>query len=125
MARRPGKRRGKLQTIRRADQPHAADAEKERHQGASLWPGVGTVLATAGEGPPGPGLSLIGSTIPMTRTRRRLLVMVALLLSGGGLLLFAFARLTEEEPNYTLIEKGLYMGGDVPKPPPGTKAVLN
>jgi hypothetical protein len=47
------------------------------------------------------------------------------MLVGGGALLFTFARLTEEEPNYTLIEKGLYLGGDVPKPPPRTKAVLN
>ncbi len=27
--------------------------------------------------------------------------------------------------NYTLIEEGLYMGGDVNEPPPGTTAVLN
>jgi hypothetical protein len=27
--------------------------------------------------------------------------------------------------NYSLIEDGLYMGGAVPEPPPGTQAVLN
>src|SRR5207247_779049 len=27
--------------------------------------------------------------------------------------------------NYALIEEGLYMGGDVAEPPPGTRAVLN
>ena len=61
----------------------------------------------------------------MTRARRKLLVIAMLILVGGAGIMFAFARLTEEEPNYTLIEKGLYLGGDVPKPPPRTKAVLN
>ena len=61
----------------------------------------------------------------MTRTRRKLLVTAMLILVGGAGLMCVFARMTEEEPNCTLIEKGLYLGGDVPKPPPGTKAVLN
>jgi Dual specificity phosphatase, catalytic domain len=34
-------------------------------------------------------------------------------------------RLTREEPNYSRIEDGLYLGGSVPEPPPGTRAVLN
>src|SRR5262249_19299757 len=34
-------------------------------------------------------------------------------------------RWTREEPNYTLIVPGLYMGGYVPSPLPGTTAVLN
>ena len=34
-------------------------------------------------------------------------------------------RLTKEEPNYTRIEDGLYLGGRVPEPPPGAQAVLN
>jgi hypothetical protein len=33
--------------------------------------------------------------------------------------------LTREGPNYSLIEEGLYMGGDVSRPPRGTRAVLN
>jgi hypothetical protein len=33
--------------------------------------------------------------------------------------------LTREPPNYARIEDGLYMGGRVPEPPPGTQAVLN
>jgi protein-tyrosine phosphatase len=28
-------------------------------------------------------------------------------------------------PNYTKVEEGLYLGGRVPEPPPGTQAVLN
>jgi hypothetical protein len=34
-------------------------------------------------------------------------------------------RLTREPPNYSRIEDGLYLGGYVAKPPPGTRAVLN
>ncbi len=34
-------------------------------------------------------------------------------------------RLTREPPNYSQIEDGLYLGGYVPEPPPGTQAVLN
>jgi len=35
------------------------------------------------------------------------------------------AKRVDEDPNYTLIEDGLYMGGVVRRPPPGTRAVLN
>lgn len=38
---------------------------------------------------------------------------------------FATERLDREPDNYSLIEDGLYMGGRVQKPPPGTKVVLN
>ena len=34
-------------------------------------------------------------------------------------------RLTREPPNYSRIEDGLYLGGYVAEPPPGTRAVLN
>lgn len=34
-------------------------------------------------------------------------------------------RLTRHADNFTLIEPGLYMGGDVQAPPPGARAVLN
>ena len=34
-------------------------------------------------------------------------------------------RLTREPPNYSRIEDGLYLGGYVAQPPPGTRAVLN
>jgi hypothetical protein len=42
-----------------------------------------------------------------------------------GLLWWALARLDSHEPNFTRIEEGLYLGGSVPEPPPGTRAVLN
>src|SRR5262249_46821559 len=34
-------------------------------------------------------------------------------------------RHTREPPNYSQIENGLYLGGYVAEPPPGTRAVLN
>ena len=34
-------------------------------------------------------------------------------------------RLTREPPNYSQVEDGLWLGGYVPEPPPGTRAVLN
>jgi protein-tyrosine phosphatase len=34
-------------------------------------------------------------------------------------------RLTREPPNYSQIEDGLWLGGRVAQPPPGTDAVLN
>jgi hypothetical protein len=55
--------------------------------------------------------------------RRKILAI--LLLGCIGLFCFGLARLFREEENYTLIEEGLYMGGDVKRPPPGTRAVLN
>jgi hypothetical protein len=37
----------------------------------------------------------------------------------------AVDRLTREPPNYSRIERGLYLGGYVAEPPRGTRAVLN
>jgi hypothetical protein len=37
----------------------------------------------------------------------------------------AVDRLTREPPNYSKVEDGLYLGGYVHQPPPGTRAVLN
>ena len=42
-----------------------------------------------------------------------------------ALLVFVELSLTGERPNYSQILDGLYMGGYVKAPPPGTKAVLN
>jgi protein-tyrosine phosphatase len=39
--------------------------------------------------------------------------------------IFVSGWLTDEEPNYSLIEEGLYLGGSVDRPPRGTRAVLN
>jgi Dual specificity phosphatase, catalytic domain len=59
-------------------------------------------------------------------TFRRRLLLVGTLLGITGLILLVLAQLTpREEENYSLIEDGLYMGGDVDAPPPGTRAVLN
>ena len=38
---------------------------------------------------------------------------------------FLVDRLTREPPNYAEVEPGLWLGGYVPEPPPGTRAVLN
>jgi protein-tyrosine phosphatase len=43
----------------------------------------------------------------------------------AGLLVAVEVSLTGERPNYTLIRAGLYQGGYLKAPPPGTKAVLN
>jgi protein-tyrosine phosphatase len=58
--------------------------------------------------------------------------LVALLATMFLAALLAFApplgRAAEDPgdfPNYSLVEKGLYIGGFVNKPPPGTQAVLN
>jgi hypothetical protein len=42
-----------------------------------------------------------------------------------ALLVFVELSFTGERPNYSQIRDGLYMGGYVKTPPPGTKAVLN
>jgi len=66
----------------------------------------------------------------MKITRRRLLglLLIAAVLSclGGVLILSWIAwSMNEGSKNYTLIEDGLYMGGDEKAPPSGTTAVLN
>jgi Dual specificity phosphatase, catalytic domain len=42
-----------------------------------------------------------------------------------GIVLLAAERLSREPPNFSRIENGLWMGGRVAEPPPGTQAVLN
>jgi hypothetical protein len=44
---------------------------------------------------------------------------------GTWVTLLAIEQAYREPVNYTRIEKGLYLGGFVKEPPPGTKAVLN
>jgi hypothetical protein len=58
---------------------------------------------------------------------RRRAVLLGLLLACVGLWASfkLLAKLYEEEPNYTLIEEGIYVGGFVSKPPPGTQFILN
>jgi protein-tyrosine phosphatase len=53
-----------------------------------------------------------------------LLGVVALVATVTGARL-AIDHLTREEPNYSKIEDGLFMGGYVAKPPPDVQAVLN
>jgi hypothetical protein len=60
---------------------------------------------------------------------RKRLVRSVVAAAGIGLVVLvvhvAADRLTRVPPNYALVEDGLYLGGSVPKPPPGTSAVLN
>jgi hypothetical protein len=60
----------------------------------------------------------------MTTARGNLVILLTL---AGVVVLFLLgvALLTREKENYSRIEDGLYLGGRVAKPPPGTKAVLN
>jgi hypothetical protein len=60
----------------------------------------------------------------MKRTRRVLLIVLLLGCAGVWIFLLGLAQ-SYEQDNYSLIEDGLYMGGDVKRPPPGTRAVLN
>jgi hypothetical protein len=57
--------------------------------------------------------------------RRRLLVTVLAAVVGAWGVLLAVQRSYQEGPNYTLVDDGLYLGGFVAEPPPGTRAVLN
>jgi protein-tyrosine phosphatase len=43
----------------------------------------------------------------------------------AGVLYSVVYHLTREQPNYSRIDDGLYIGGIVSEPPPGTRAVLN
>lgn len=58
-------------------------------------------------------------------TRRRLLLVLLLAAVGGWLALLAAEHYFAEGPNYSRIEDGLYLGGRVAAPPPGTTAVIN
>lgn len=53
-----------------------------------------------------------------------LLALAAVILVAAAVHL-AVERFTREPPNYSRIEDGLYLGGFVTEPPPGTRAVLN
>jgi hypothetical protein len=57
--------------------------------------------------------------------RRRRLGVLLLGCLVAWLVLWWLERSYEPGPNYALIEEGLYMGGKVAAPPPGTRAVLN
>jgi hypothetical protein len=61
----------------------------------------------------------------MKITRRRILVLLLVACIAGWLILLALERFYVEEENFSQIEPGLYMGGEVLEPPPGTTAVLN
>jgi hypothetical protein len=52
-------------------------------------------------------------------------VLVAVYLGLDPLVRWATGEQALEEPSYSLIEDGLYMGGDVREPPPGVRAVVN
>jgi hypothetical protein len=58
-------------------------------------------------------------------TRRHLLLLILLGCVGIWLFLLWLERSYRQEENDSLIEDGLYMGGYVDGPPPGTGAVLN
>jgi Dual specificity phosphatase, catalytic domain len=60
--------------------------------------------------------------------KKRVLLPLALLLLpalAAWLVLAGIDHSLREPPNYTLIEPGLYLGGDEARPPRGTSAVLN
>ena len=61
----------------------------------------------------------------MSTLRRRFFIGLLLGCIAVLLLRLGLDRHYREEENYSLIEEGLYMGGRVQNPPPGTKAVLN
>src|SRR5260370_1243949 len=67
--------------------------------------------------------------LPMSISRRSL-VLTGILVLFGGLAAWLGLLWLEREyyaagANFSLVEPGLYMGGSVPEPPPGTRAVLN
>jgi hypothetical protein len=63
----------------------------------------------------------------MTTWSRRYWLVAALMAALVAVLAFNWAvdRAGRERPNYSQIESGLYLGGRVSSPPPGTEAVLN
>ncbi len=58
---------------------------------------------------------------------RRLILLVSLLIVviAANVVVRVIDWTPREEPDYTCIEPGLFMGSAVSKPPPGTEAVLN
>jgi hypothetical protein len=62
----------------------------------------------------------------MGRLRRNWLLIVLLAATFAVAITHVVVnRLTREAPNYSQIEDGLFLGGLVREPPPGTRAVLN
>lgn len=62
----------------------------------------------------------------MARPSRSFLVAVYLAVTTAAAVGLALVQeAAHEKPNYDQIEDGLWLGGLVPKPPPGTTAVLN
>jgi hypothetical protein len=64
----------------------------------------------------------------MTLHRRNLLYSLLVLCIGAWVVLLSFENhytAIADPPRYSLIEGGLYQGGHVAEPPPGTTAVLN
>src|SRR5438128_7072691 len=61
----------------------------------------------------------------MKSARCQLLVVLLIGSVAVWLHLLREARSYDAAPNYSLIEDGLFMGGAVDEPPPGTRAVLN
>jgi hypothetical protein len=51
-------------------------------------------------------------------------VLITFLLASLGVS-WALRLMARDKPNYSRIERGLYLGGHVESPPPGTTAVLN
>src|SRR5689334_18278539 len=66
-------------------------------------------------------------TVPhaMKLTRPRLLSLLLAASAAAWPCLLALQRHYVEGPNYSRIEDGLYLGGFVDAPPPGTRAVVN
>lgn len=52
-------------------------------------------------------------------------VALGLVVLSAALVRIAAEFYTRESPNYSRIEEGIWLGGHVPEPPPGTQAVLN
>lgn len=63
----------------------------------------------------------------MRRRRWRAWPILAVVVAALAVLAAHLAanRFIREPPNYSKVEDGLYLGGYVPEPPPGTRAVLN
>jgi hypothetical protein len=61
----------------------------------------------------------------MSIGRRKVLIAGLAVCLAAWLVAFSTERWLREPENYSLIEPGLYMGGWVYEPPPGTKSVLN
>ena len=76
------------------------------------------------------GIILSVATEPEARVRQRWrrswpAVLLALAALAVVAVHFTVDRITREPPNYSRVEDGLWLGGYVAEPPPGTDAVLN